>query len=105
VPTMGALHEGHLTLVRRAKQRCRRAVATIFVNPKQFDRKEDLESYPRGEDQDAALLAGADCDLLFVPDVGVMYPEGFASKVSVGGLTACLDGLHRPGHFDGVSTV
>lgn len=105
VPTMGALHEGHLTLVRRARERCRRAVTTIFVNPKQFDRKEDLEGYPRGEGSDAALLAGVGCDLLFAPDVSVMYPPGFASSVSVEGLTACLDGLHRPGHFNGVTTV
>ncbi|SME93843.1 pantothenate synthetase [Tistlia consotensis] len=106
VPTMGALHEGHLTLVRRAKERCDRAVATIFVNPKQFDRKEDLESYPRSEAEDVRLLESVGCDLLFAPlDVAVIYPPGFVTRVSVAGLSACLDGLHRPGHFDGVTTV
>ncbi len=106
VPTMGALHEGHLTLVRAAKARCDRAIATIFVNPKQFDRKEDLASYPRSEAEDLRLLESVGCDALFAPlDVSVIYPPGFASKVSVEGLTACLDGLHRPGHFDGVTTV
>jgi len=105
VPTMGGLHEGHLTLVRRAKALCGQAVATIFVNPRQFDRKEDLERYPRDEAGDAKLLTSAGCDLLFAPALEAVYPPGFASKVSISGLTDCLDGLHRPGHFDGVSTV
>lgn len=106
VPTMGALHEGHLSLVREAKRRCDRAVATIFVNPKQFDRKEDLASYPRSEAEDLRLLDSVGCDLLFAPlDVAVMYPPGFLTRVSVERLTGCLDGLHRPGHFDGVTTV
>jgi pantoate--beta-alanine ligase len=105
IPTMGSLHAGHLALVRRAKAECDRAVATIFVNPKQFDRKEDLASYPRNEEQDVRLLASVGCDLLYTPKVEVMYPEGFAANVSLSGLTECLDGLHRPGHFDGVATV
>jgi len=105
IPTMGGLHEGHLTLIRRAKAECARAVATIFVNPRQFDRKEDLESYPRDEARDAAALTAVGCDLLFAPPVEEMYPPGFAAKVSVAGLTEVLDGLHRPGHFDGVATV
>lgn len=105
VPTMGSLHEGHLELVRRAKAECDRAVATIFVNPKQFDRKEDLASYPRDEARDCRLLASVECDLLYAPPVEVMYPEGFTAKVSLSGLTESLDGLHRPGHFDGVATV
>ncbi|MEX0758983.1 MAG: pantoate--beta-alanine ligase [Tistlia sp.] len=106
VPTMGALHEGHLTLVREARRRCRRVVATIFVNPRQFDRKEDLEGYPRSEAEDVRLLEVAGCDLLFAPlDVTVMYPPGFLTRVAVERLTACLDGLHRPGHFDGVTTI
>ena len=107
VPTMGALHDGHLALVTAAKQACDRAVATIFVNPKQFDRKDDLESYPRTEIEDAALLAERHCDLLFAPPGQEIYPSGFATKVSVsvGSLTDSLDALHRPGHFDGVTTV
>ncbi len=105
VPTMGSLHEGHLELVRRAKAENSRAIATIFVNPKQFDRKEDLESYPRDEGRDAALLAGQNCDLLFAPALEEVYPPGFLTSVAVASLTACLDGLHRPGHFDGVTTV
>ena len=102
---MGGLHDGHLALARQAKEECSRAVATIFVNPKQFDRKEDLESYPRDEARDLSLLAGAGCDLVFAPEVGEMYPAGFVSTVSVSELTEVLDGLHRPGHFDGVTTV
>jgi pantoate--beta-alanine ligase len=106
VPTMGALHEGHLTLVREARRRCRRVVATIFVNPRQFDRKEDLAAYPRSEAEDVRLLESVGCDLLFAPlDVAVMYPPGFLTRVSVDRLTGCLDGLHRPGHFDGVTTI
>ncbi len=107
VPTMGALHDGHLALVTAAKQACDRAVATIFVNPKQFDRKDDLESYPRTEAQDSALLAERHCDLLFAPPGSEIYPPDFATtvSVSVASLTDSLDALHRPGHFDGVTTV
>lgn len=105
IPTMGALHEGHLSLARRARAECRRAVATIFVNPAQFGPAEDLAAYPRDEAGDAALLASAGTDLLFAPTPEEIYPPGFATTVSVAGLTAHLCGPHRPGHFAGVATV
>ncbi|HXQ42788.1 MAG TPA: pantoate--beta-alanine ligase [Candidatus Udaeobacter sp.] len=105
VPTMGALHEGHLSLVRLAKAECRRAVATIFVNPSQFGANEDLSAYPRGEAADRKLLDGVEADLLFVPSVEEIYPPGFATTVSVARLTEHLCGPHRPGHFAGVATV
>jgi len=105
VPTMGALHAGHLALVARARAECDRVVATLFVNPKQFNDAADLDSYPVDEADDAAQFAEAGVDLLFAPPVSVMYPDGFATAVSVAGLTDCLCGAARPGHFDGVSTV
>ncbi len=105
VPTMGALHAGHLALVERSVRECARSVATIFVNPKQFDRQEDLKKYPRGEARDARLLAENACNLLFAPDVEEMYPAGFSSSVAVTGVSDVLDGVHRPGHFTGVTTV
>ena len=105
VPTMGALHEGHLSLVRLAGARCGRVVVTLFVNPKQFDRAEDLAAYPRTEAEDAAKLAPLGVDLLFAPPPAVVYPPGFATTVSVRGVSEHLDGLARPGHFDGVATV
>ncbi|MFQ5774049.1 MAG: pantoate--beta-alanine ligase [Kiloniellaceae bacterium] len=105
VPTMGALHAGHLALVRRARAECDRVVATIFVNPIQFDRTADLERYPRDEARDAAPLSAAGVDLLFAPSVEEMYPAGFATTVSVSGLTDCLCGATRPGHLTGVTTV
>ncbi len=105
VPTMGAIHEGHLALVRAARRDCRRVVATIFVNPTQFGPAEDFKRYPRDEAGDAALLAGAGADLLFAPALEAVYPAGFATTVSVAGLTRHLCGPHRPGHFDGVATV
>jgi pantoate--beta-alanine ligase len=105
VPTMGALHAGHLALVGRSTAECDRTVATVFVNPKQFDRQEDLKKYPRGEARDAQLLDENGCDLLFAPDVEEMYPAGFATTVGVEGVSQVLDGLHRPGHFTGVTTV
>jgi pantoate--beta-alanine ligase len=105
VPTMGALHEGHLSLVRLAKAECRRAVATIFVNPSQFGANEDLSAYPRDEAADRKLLDGAEADLLFAPAVEEIYPPGFATTVSVARLTEHLCGPHRPGHFAGVATV
>jgi len=105
VPTMGALHEGHLSLVRLAKSRVDRVVASVFVNPTQFAPHEDFAAYPRDEERDAALLAEAGCDLLYAPPLDGIYPSGFATTVSVEGLTACLEGQVRPGHFAGVATV
>ena len=105
VPTMGALHEGHLSLVRRAKQDARRVVASVFVNPTQFAPGEDFEAYPRDEAGDAALLASAGCDLLYAPPPGEVYPEGFATTVTVAGVTDCMEGIARPTHFAGVATV
>ncbi len=105
VPTMGALHDGHLTLARSAKLDNARVIATIFVNPKQFSPTEDLARYPRDEAADAALLQEVGVDLLFAPDVAEMYPEGFSTGVAVGGLTQHLDGVARPHFFGGVATV
>ncbi|MDP3489365.1 MAG: pantoate--beta-alanine ligase [Phenylobacterium sp.] len=104
-PTMGALHEGHLSLVRLARTRAQRVVASIFVNPAQFGPHEDFDRYPRNESGDSALLASAGCDLLYAPDVSQIYPQGYATKVSVSGVSEPLDGAARPGHFDGVATV
>ena len=105
VPTMGALHEGHLTLVREAMRRADRVVASIFVNPTQFAAHEDLGTYPRQEARDADLLAGAGCDLLFAPSVGEMYPAGATTTVSVGGPAEGLEGDFRPQMFGGVALV
>ena len=105
VPTMGALHDGHLALVKAARAECERVVATIFVNPKQFAPNEDLDAYPRREEADLAMLRSAGIALVFMPSTAEMYPPGFATTVRVAGLTDCLCGAHRPGHFDGVSTV
>jgi pantoate--beta-alanine ligase len=105
VPTMGALHDGHLALVRAAQAQCDRVVATIFVNPKQFAPGEDLDSYPRREAADLAMLQSAGVALVFMPAAAEIYPPGFATTVRVAGLTDCLCGAHRPGHFDGVATV
>lgn len=105
VPTMGALHEGHLSLARRARAECDRVVVTIFVNPKQFNNAQDLEKYPRTEDADAALLAGVPVDAIFAPLPDEVYPPGFATTVSVAGVAEPLEGAMRPGHFDGVATV
>lgn len=105
VPTMGALHPGHLSLVNIGKRRAHRVVASIFVNPKQFGANEDLDRYPRQEARDAALLQQAGCDLLFAPPPQAVYPEGYATTVSVGGLDRPMEGAARPGHFDGVATV
>lgn len=105
VPTMGALHDGHLSLVARAKEMSDRVIVTIFVNPKQFNNPEDLENYPRTEHEDARKLERFAIDAIYVPDGPQMYPDGFATTVSVEGLTDVLCGAHRPGHFDGVATV
>jgi pantoate--beta-alanine ligase len=105
VPTMGALHEGHLSLVQLANVHCERVFASIFVNPTQFAAHEDLSRYPRDEAGDAAKLAAAGCHLLFAPSVEEMYPAGFATTVTVEGVTAPLEGVARPGHFAGVATI
>jgi len=105
VPTMGALHDGHLSLVAAAKASCDRVVVTIFVNPKQFNKASDLDTYPRTEEDDARKLARFDVDAVYAPDVSQIYPEGFCTNVSVTGMTDVLCGAHRPGHFDGVATV
>ena len=105
VPTMGALHDGHLSLVRAAKADCERVIVTIFVNPKQFNRPEDLLKYPRTETADAALLGAIGVDVIFAPDPDEVYPPGFATLVSVSGVAEPLEGVARPGHFDGVATV
>ena len=105
VPTMGALHDGHLSLVAAAKAVCDVVVVTIFVNPKQFNNANDLENYPRTETEDAKKLERFDVDAIYAPDVSEIYPDGFATTVSVTGLTDVLCGAHRPGHFDGVATV
>lgn len=105
VPTMGALHAGHLSLVAAARRDCARVIATIFVNPKQFNRPEDLSSYPSHEASDAAKLDAAGVDLLFAPPVEEVYPAGFETRVSVPEIANCLCGTARPGHMDGVATV
>ncbi|SEW43593.1 pantothenate synthetase [Cognatiyoonia koreensis] len=105
VPTMGALHQGHLSLARAARAACDRVIVTIFVNPKQFNNPDDLKNYPRTEHDDAKKLESTGVDLIYVPDPDQIYPDGFATNVSVSGLTDMLCGAHRPGHFDGVATV
>ncbi len=105
VPTMGALHQGHLSLVEAAKAGCDRVIVTIFVNPKQFNNPEDLANYPRTEHEDARKLAPYGVDVIYVPDPDEIYPQGFATTVSVSGLTDVMEGKFRPGHFDGVATV
>ncbi|MBP7339446.1 pantoate--beta-alanine ligase [Niveispirillum sp.] len=105
VPTMGALHDGHLTLVRRGRELADRVIATVFVNPTQFGPNEDFSRYPRDEAGDAAKLASAGCDLLFAPTVDVMYPAGFSTSIDVGPVTTRWEGAFRPGHFQGVATV
>ncbi len=103
VPTMGALHQGHLSLVHAAQAECERVIVTIFVNPKQFNNADDLAKYPRTLQADAALLDGV--DVVFAPAADQVYPNGFATMVSVAGVAEPLEGALRPGHFDGVATV
>lgn len=105
VPTMGALHQGHLSLVSMAREKADHVVASIFVNPTQFGAGEDLDRYPRQEAVDAELLQQTGCDLLFLPDVDTIYPWGFATTVHVDGITDVMEGRLRPGHFDGVTTI
>ncbi len=105
VPTMGFLHEGHLSLVRRAKQECGAAAVSIFVNPTQFGPREDFSTYPRDMERDLAQLRSLGTDLVFTPDVNEIYPPGHATGVEVGVVTEPLEGAVRPGHFRGVATV
>jgi pantoate--beta-alanine ligase len=105
VPTMGALHEGHLSLIRIARERSERVVASVFVNPAQFGPNEDFTRYPRQPEKDAEMLEAAGCDLLFLPDVATIYPPGNATFVEPAGAAEGLEGACRPGHFRGVATV
>jgi pantoate--beta-alanine ligase len=105
VPTMGAIHRGHLALVEAARRECERVVASLFVNPKQFGPSEDFAAYPRDEAADLAAFKSAGVDLVWAPSVDVMYPPGFAANIRIGSVSEGLDGAARPGHFDGVATV
>lgn len=105
VPTMGALHSGHMALIEEAKRRADTVAATIFVNPTQFNDKDDLARYPRQEADDARKLEQAGCDLVWMPSVDDIYPKGFSTSVHVSGISERWEGEHRPGHFDGVATV
>ena len=105
VPTMGYLHEGHLSLIRRAREECESVIVSIFVNPLQFGPSEDLDRYPRDEERDLALAREEGVDAVFTPTPREMYPEGFVTEVRVRGLEEVLEGAARPGHFAGVATV
>ncbi|MBF0166688.1 MAG: pantoate--beta-alanine ligase [Alphaproteobacteria bacterium] len=105
VPTMGALHEGHLSLLAKVREQADRVVVSIFVNPTQFGPNEDFSRYPRQEEADISLLKQAGCDLAYLPTVAAMYPQGFSTTISVSGVSEGLCGNCRPGHFSGVATV
>lgn len=105
IPTMGALHEGHLTLVKLGQTRARRSVASVFVNPRQFAPHEDFDAYPRGEAADAEKLASVGCDLMFAPSAAEMYAPGFSTAINVSGVSEPLEGAARPQFFGGVATV
>ena len=105
VPTLGNLHDGHLSLVRKAREVADRVVVSIFINPTQFDKAEDLAAYPRTLESDLALLKGENIDLVFIPKADEMYPEGSAARVEVDGISDILEGDSRPGHFSGVATI
>lgn len=105
VPTMGYLHEGHLSLIRRAKEECDHVVVSIFVNPTQFGPKEDLSKYPRDLDRDLSLIAPLGTDIVWIPSAEMMYPKGYQTWVEVEAITSSLEGAMRPGHFRGVTTV
>src|SRR5262249_49259909 len=105
VPTMGALHEGHASLIARAKRECSPVIASIFVNPKQFGPKEDFAKYPRTFESDTEKLVKAGVDALFAPEAAEIYPKNFSTYVQVDGLSDRLEGRSRPGHFRGVTTV
>ncbi|MHC4953955.1 MAG: pantoate--beta-alanine ligase [Planctomycetota bacterium] len=105
VPTMGALHDGHAALARECRSHCASTVASVFVNPAQFNDARDLEAYPRTLDADAEILAGIGCDVLFAPSVEEMYPDGFSTTIDIGRLGTLYEGAHRPDHFNGVCVV
>ena len=105
VPTMGALHEGHTALVKRARKECSQVITSVFVNPKQFGPKEDYKKYPRDLEKDAEKLAAVGVDALFAPETADVYPDGFRTYVNVEGISERLEGRSRPGHFRGVATV
>lgn len=105
VPTMGALHDGHLSLLRRARRECEKVVMSLFINPLQFDRKNDFRAYPRNFSRDARLARASGVDILFAPSASALFPAGFETSLRVENLSKPLDGRFRPGHFEGVATV